>query len=113
VPVLVDFYCAKAISKTESEKRKQVFMYLSVFCSLALLIYFKYTNFFLEITNAISGKSFSLLKIAVPIGISFYVFRSISYILDVFNEKIDPVKNFSDYLLYMTFFPLLISGPIT
>ena len=113
VPVLVDFYCAKAISKTESEKRKQVYMYLSVFCSLALLIYFKYTNFFIEITNAISGKSFSLLKIAVPIGISFYVFRSISYILDVFNEKIDPVKNFSDYLLYMTFFPLLISGPIT
>jgi D-alanyl-lipoteichoic acid acyltransferase DltB (MBOAT superfamily) len=113
VPILVDFYCAKAIYKTASEKRKQFFMYLSIFCSLGLLIYFKYTNFFLELTNALTGNSFSLLKIAIPVGISFYVFRSICYILDVYNEKIDPVKSFSNYLLYMTFFPLLISGPIT
>jgi alginate O-acetyltransferase complex protein AlgI len=112
-PVLIDFYCAKAIFKTESEGRKKLFMYLSVISSLGLLIYFKYTNFFLEIINSFSGNSISLLKIAVPIGISFYVFRSISYIMDVYNEKIDPVKHFSDYLLYMTFFPLLISGPIT
>jgi D-alanyl-lipoteichoic acid acyltransferase DltB (MBOAT superfamily) len=112
-PVIVDFYCAKAIFSTESERRKKLFMYLSIFCSLGLLVYFKYTNFFLVIVNAISGNSVSLLKIIVPIGISFYVFRSISYIQDVYNEKIDPVKNFNDYLLYMTFFPLLISGPIT
>jgi D-alanyl-lipoteichoic acid acyltransferase DltB (MBOAT superfamily) len=54
-----------------------------------------------------------LLKIIIPVGISFYVFRTISYVVDVYNEKVECVQKISDYLVYMTFFPLMISGPIT
>jgi D-alanyl-lipoteichoic acid acyltransferase DltB (MBOAT superfamily) len=113
IPTLVDFWAAQKIMETENENVKRKYMYLALFFSLGLLIYFKYTNFLIEIVNAISTNSLATLKIIVPVGISFYVFRSISYILDVYNEKIEPVKKLSDYVLYMSFFPLLISGPIT
>ena len=112
-PSVIDFFIARKIESTSSEPRKKGLMYFSVLLSLGLLIYFKYTNFFIEIINVFSSKSFSALQIIIPVGISFYIFRTISYVIDVYNEKIEPVKDFTDYLVYMTFFPLLISGPIT
>jgi alginate O-acetyltransferase complex protein AlgI len=113
IPTIFDFFIAKKIAATELESRKSLLLYLSIFLSLGLLIYFKYSNFLIGIFGTVTGTSFPLLKILIPVGISFYIFRSISYILDVYNEKIDPLVKFSDYLLYMTFFPLLIAGPIT
>jgi alginate O-acetyltransferase complex protein AlgI len=113
IPTLADFIIAKKIANTASENRKALYLYFSVFLSLGLLIYFKYSNFLIGVFGTLSGSSFSLLKIMIPVGISFYIFRTISYMLDVYNEKIEAVQKFSDYLLYMTFFPLLIAGPIT
>ena len=113
IPTVADFLLARQMAKTESESQKKWFLYTALLFSLGLLIYFKYTNFFIEIINGISGKSFQLLELVKVLGISYFVFRSISYILDVYHEKIDPTEKFSDYLLYMTFFPLIISGPIT
>ena len=113
IPAIVDYFSAKIIEKSSSEVKKRVLLSLSIITSLGLLVYFKYTNFFLETINQFSGTSYDLLKIIIPVGISFYVFRTISYVVDVYNEKIESVQKFSDYLVYMTFFPLMISGPIT
>lgn len=113
IPAVVDYFSAKKIEKTSSEVLKRLLLSLSIITSLGLLVYFKYTNFFLEIINQFSGTSYDLLKIIIPVGISFYVFRTISYVVDVYNEKIESVQKLSDYLVYMTFFPLMISGPIT
>ncbi len=113
LPALVDYFVARKMGTISSELKKRILLTCSVGLSLCLLIYFKYSNFFIELVNEINGSSFTTLKIIIPIGISFYVFRTISYVLDVYNEKIEAVENFSDYLVYMTFFPLMISGPIT
>jgi len=113
VPAIVDYFSAKKIQQISSEGKKRLLLSFSIITSLGLLIYFKYSNFFLEIINQFSGTSFTLLKIIIPVGISFYVFRTISYVVDVYNEKVECVQKFSDYMVYMTFFPLMISGPIT
>ncbi|MEI6122100.1 MAG: MBOAT family O-acyltransferase [Bacteroidota bacterium] len=113
IPVVVDFFIARQLRVTKSEGRRKLWLYISVLISVGLLVYFKYTNFFIEIVNSIGGSSFSTLKILIPVGISYYIFRTISYVVDVYNEKMEAVSDLSDYLLYMTFFPLLISGPIT
>jgi alginate O-acetyltransferase complex protein AlgI len=112
IPTIFDFFIARKM-ESSNELNKRILFFISICSSLALLIYFKYTNFFIEIINSFSRDSFSILKIIIPVGISFYIFRTISYIIDVYNEKIDAIEKFSDYLVYMTFFPLLISGPIT
>jgi alginate O-acetyltransferase complex protein AlgI len=113
IPAFTDFFIARLISKLRSDVIKKLYLFTSVFISLGLLIYFKYTDFFIQIYNSVSGNTFSLLNILVPVGISYFIFRTISYVIDVYYEKIEPVKNIGDYVLYMTFFPLLISGPIT
>ena len=113
IPVLVDFFLTRQMAITKTESLRKLYMYLAVLTSLGLLIYFKYTNFFIQILNSTTSHTFSTLKILIPVGISYFIFRSISYVLDVYYEKYPPADNITDYLLYMTFFPLLISGPIT
>jgi D-alanyl-lipoteichoic acid acyltransferase DltB (MBOAT superfamily) len=113
LPAFLDYFIARRMQKIDSERNKTILLYVSICLSLGLLVYFKYTNFFIELINQLTGTSISVLKIIIPVGISFYVFRTISYVVDVYNEKIDAVDEFSDYLVYMTFFPLMISGPIT
>jgi len=109
----IDFFIAKLIFKSTNKNKKFLFLLFSICASLGLLIYFKYTNFFIESYCSISGGIFSALKIIVPLGISFYTFRTISYVLDVYREDMQPTSDFFEYIAYMTFFPLLIAGPIT
>ncbi len=113
IPVFCDFFITRQMALTKSETKRKLWMFTAVFISLGLLVYFKYTNFFIQILNSTTHHSFSTLAILIPVGISYYIFRSISYVLDVYYEKYPPATNITDYLLYMTFFPLLISGPIT
>ena len=79
-----------------------------VFC-LAILGYFKYANFFLEGISDLMGRGYRSLSIVLPVGISFYTFSAISYIVDCYQEKVEPTK---DVVAYTSFFPALLSGPI-
>ena len=109
--ILSDYLFAHAIHKNEGVKKK-VLMWFSISYSLSFLLYFKYANFFIGNFNSLLGTSFELHNLFLPIGISFYTFQSISYVLDVYRKEIPPSKNFSDYVFYMTFFPHLVAGPI-
>jgi D-alanyl-lipoteichoic acid acyltransferase DltB (MBOAT superfamily) len=75
-------------------------------------LYFKYTNFFIENIGYLAGWEVQKLDIFLPIGVSFYTFQSLSYIIDVYKRELEPAKNFYDFAFYMTFFPHLVAGPI-
>ncbi len=107
-----DFSFAILITSAKQILWRKIWLTLSVGVSLGILAYFKYTNFFLENWDTIAGKNFQPLDIFLPIGISFYTFQSISYVLDVYWEKIKPTKNILDYAFYLSFFPQLVAGPI-
>jgi len=85
---------------------------MGVIPSLGLLAYFKYTNFILFNWAEIAGGNFQPLDIFLPIGISFYTFQSISYVIDVYWKKLEPTKNILDYAFFLSFFPQLVAGPI-
>ena len=84
----------------------------SITANLGLLGYFKYSNFLLQNLEGITGHSYPLINLVLPIGISFYTFQTISYVLDVWNRKIEPAESLLDYAFYMSFFPHLVAGPI-
>lgn len=90
----------------------RIFLVLSVSFSLAMLGYFKYADFFIRNFNAVTGLSVPLLKIALPIGISFYTFQILSYTVDVYRGVVRAQKNFIDLAAYVALFPQLIAGPI-
>ena len=90
----------------------RAFLVLSVSFSLAMLGYFKYANFFIRNFNAATGLSVPLLKIALPIGISFYTFQILSYLADVYRGTVRAQKNLIDVAAYVALFPQLIAGPI-
>ena len=80
---------------------------------IGLLVYFKYTNFFIEIINGLSGRHWlDFQNIFLPVGISFFVFQSISYTADIYRRRIEPLRKWIDYLFYLSFFPQLVAGPI-
>lgn len=85
---------------------------LSVCVNLGVLGFFKYSNFALETWNAMTGSSVKLLSFALPIGISFYTFQTMSYTIDVYRKKVEAQKNIIDFAMYVCLFPQLIAGPI-
>lgn len=91
---------------------KKTCLIASLVLSLGSLGYFKYTDFFLDAINSAFHTSIPLLKIALPIGISFYTFQIISYNVDVYRGKVPPQRNILNLALYVSFFPQLIAGPI-
>lgn len=93
-------------------RRKKLFLTLSLVLSFALLGYCKYADFFIENFNAATGLSLPLLKIALPIGISFYTFQIASYEIDVYRGDVAAQHNFIDFAAYVAMFPQLIAGPI-
>lgn len=109
--IFSDYIFAIQINKAEGIKKK-LFLIVSLLYSASFLLYFKYSNFFIENSNYFFGTQFKPGSLFLPIGISFYTFQSISYILDVYRKEIPPAENFSDYTFYMTFFPHLVAGPI-
>ncbi|HOT89593.1 MAG TPA: MBOAT family protein, partial [Bacteroidales bacterium] len=109
----IDFFIALSIQKTNNKKRKFILLLVSICSSLGLLIYFKYIHFIMENIYSIVKLEYNALNILIPLGISFYTFRTISYVIDVYREEIKPTTKYSEYIAYMSFFPLLIAGPIT
>jgi len=110
--IVLDYYVANWIYESDSAVRRKRLMILSITANILLLAYFKYTNFLIENIYWIAGKSFDPFHIFLPIGISFYTFQTISYIIDVYKGEIKPTQNLRDYTFYMTFFPHLVAGPI-
>ena len=112
----LDFYIVKALYNTSNKTRKKIFLALSISTNLGLLLFFKYANFFVENINTIFGvfdiKQIKWSTIALPIGISFYTFQTLTYSIDIYRGKHKPLDKVSDYMMYILMFPQLIAGPI-
>ena len=111
-----DFFIGKNMAATSAQGKKKALMILSVFLNIGALILFKYTNFLLNIGFgiAIGEPSPVILNLMMPVGISFFVFKTLSYIFDLYREVIEePEKNYMNYLLYVSFFPNILAGPIS
>lgn len=110
-----DFLLARQIYSCKSENTKRLWLFISFALNIGALIYFKYTYFFLDIFNQAFDQNISLaFKIIQPVGISYFVFKSLSYTIDIYREMIDePENNYFRYLLYVSFFPNILAGPIS
>lgn len=112
ISAVVDFLVSNAIFRVQNKAGKMVLLICSILFNLGLLFYFKYTNFFISLCNDIGGAHFQPLNVLLPVGISFYTFENLSYTIDVYRGEFEPAKKFSDYLLFLSFFPKLVMGPI-
>ena len=111
--ILQGYVFGRLIEKyAQNKKRSKLFLTASVALSLALLAYCKYADFFLSSVNAVTGLSFKLLHVALPIGISFYTFQILSYVVDVYRGEVPAQKSFLKLGTYIAMFPQLIAGPI-
>ncbi len=104
--------CGLAIGKCEAHKWKKFWMIVSVVISVALLGIFKYADFFIDSFNSVTGLSIPLLRLALPVGISFYTFQCLSYTIDVYRGDVPVQKNPISFGAYVALFPQLIAGPI-
>lgn len=125
-----DYNWGRLIYKAERRRDKKIFLTISITLNLLLLSYFKYSYFFTEscnqlfstdieffnhfshFSNTFLGTHFSVDKLILPVGISFFTFQSISYTIDIYRGNVSPVKNFFDYGFFVCFFPHLVAGPI-
>lgn len=113
--VTIDFFLAKKIVRSEGKERKYYFA-ISLLLNVGLLAYFKYANFFVEnvqsLLELMGWSSLSWTAIALPIGISFFTFQKLSYIIDIYRGQHQALEKWTDLLLYIMLFPQLIAGPI-
>jgi alginate O-acetyltransferase complex protein AlgI len=96
----------------EKSNHKKVILVITVAMNLGLLGYFKYVDFFIDNMNTIFQTEFGLLKVVMPIGISFFTFQTLSYVVDVYRGTVKANKNFLDFATYVCLFPQLVAGPI-
>jgi len=109
---ILDYFLAEVIVKEKRPGLRKLYLTLSIVSNLGILGYFKYTNFFIESVNELSGSEFHMQAIILPVGISFFTFQSISYIMEIYRREIKPAKTYLDYVFYISFFPQLVAGPI-
>lgn len=111
--ILINYLGALLIRKYISDKEKSKFIFITVLLiDISVLFFFKYYGFAIESLGSIFGLNLQVKNIALPLGISFYTFQQISYIADIYTEKIKPQKNLIDFAAYIAMFPQLIAGPI-
>lgn len=112
----VDFYFVRLLYNARTEKKRKLFLISSLCLNVGLLFYFKYCNFFIENINVVletlGASEITWTKVILPIGISFYTFESLTYVIDVYRRVHKPLDNFLQYQLYIILFPKLIAGPI-
>ena len=111
----LDYYTG--LKMAENRKWKKFWFWLSISINLGFLGVFKYYNFFAQsFADAVSNLGFQVspftLNVILPVGISFYTFHGLSYVIDIYYDRIKPEKNFIDYSVFVSFFPLLVAGPI-
>ena len=110
--ILIGYVSGLLIEAFSQKKISKLFLWLSVGINIGFLAYFKYADFFIENFNTATGLSVPLLRIALPIGISFYTFQILSYTVDVYRKDVPAQKNLINLAAYVTMFPQLIAGPI-
>lgn len=108
----VDYVLSKMLERQQSRTLRRFTLIFSLLLSIGALAYFKYAGFATTIFNDLTGSNFQMSSLMVPIGISFYTFRSISYMVEVYRRTLAVPKNPVDYLFYLSFFPALVAGPI-
>ena len=108
----INFYFGNWIYKTKSSSLKRLLFYFVLIIDIGLLVYFKYTNFLLQILNDLHTAHFQPLDILLPVGISFYTFKAMSYSIELYIETMEPTESLRDFCLYMFFFPNILAGPI-
>ncbi|MDN3671945.1 MBOAT family O-acyltransferase [Flavobacterium branchiarum] len=113
----LDYYTGIQIEKGKSEKSRKFWFWLSIIINLGFLGIFKYYNFFAasfsDLLNSVGVKASPiLLDVILPVGISFYTFHGLSYVIDIYYKRIKAEYNFVDYSLFVSYFPLLVAGPI-
>jgi D-alanyl-lipoteichoic acid acyltransferase DltB (MBOAT superfamily) len=127
---LIDFTCGLLIYRSKTRFWRRIILLLSIISNIGILAYFKYTGFFVHTLNSILGTefvvtdflgafsnsflgtNFDISTIILPVGISFFTFQSLSYTIDMYRKKLEPVRNFLDFGFYVSFFPQLVAGPI-
>lgn len=114
---LLDYYTGLKMQEAENQKRKRFWFWLSITVNLGFLGVFKYYNFFAEsFAEAISHFGFKVntytLSVILPVGISFYTFHGLSYVIDIYKDRTKAEQNYIDYAVFVSFFPLLVAGPI-
>jgi alginate O-acetyltransferase complex protein AlgI len=114
---LLDYFTGLKMHDAKSESMKKFWFWLSISVNLGFLGIFKYYNFFADsLADALSLVGFQAdfwtLKVILPVGISFYTFHGLSYVIDIYKDRIKPERNFIDYSVFVSFFPLLVAGPI-
>ena len=110
ITTLANYLAARAMARFPAKRR--FWCGLAVVWSIGTLVFFKYTDFLIENLNGLFGLSLPLPHIALPIGISFFTFQAMSYVLDVYRGDARLSRNYFDVLLYIALFPQLIAGPI-
>lgn len=108
---LIGYLLCLSLKKMQDKGRRRMILFIGCLFHLGTLSYFKYSNFFLENLNAAFGTQFSMLEILLPIGISFYTFQQLGYLIDCYRGDA-PVCSFMDYLAFMVYFPQILQGPI-
>ncbi len=127
---LVDYIIGRSIHRSRAPMARKWLLALSVIVNLGILAYFKYAYFFADLLsdligrplliknllaigwNSLTGSHFDIDAIALPVGVSFFTFQTISYTVDVYRRKVEPVRNLADFGFYVSFFPQLVAGPI-
>lgn len=110
--IVLCYLCGLAIGNAASQRRKKLWLGVSLAVCLSLLGIFKYADFFISSMNSLTGLRIPLLNLALPVGISFYTFQSLSYTIDVYRGKVPPQKSLIRFGAYVSLFPQLIAGPI-
>jgi D-alanyl-lipoteichoic acid acyltransferase DltB (MBOAT superfamily) len=113
----LDYLSGIMIENSQNKKAAQFWLTLSIVINLGFLGFFKYYNFFVEsFADLLNGFGFKanmwLLSVVLPVGISFYTFHGLSYVIDVYKKRIKAERNFTDYAVFVSYFPLLVAGPI-
>lgn len=109
---VLDYNLARLLQQETLKFYRKFYLYISVVINLSLLAYFKYTNFLIDNYNGIFDSNLSFYDIILPVGISFYTFQSMSYVIDIYRRELEPTKSYIDYMFYLSFFPQLVAGPI-
>jgi len=130
VVTIIDYSCGLLINRSGKKAGRRFFLFLSIISNIGLLAYFKYTGLLIgtfndlfgtafvakdylqAFSNQYFGTHFNVSSIILPVGISFFTFQSLSYTIDVYRRKLEPVKNIIDFGFYVSFFPQLVAGPI-
>ena len=113
----IDYFIGLKLENVEDQRKRKALLLFSIISNLSILVAFKYFNFFSESLRLFLNQfnvlyNETLFKVALPIGISFYTFQSLSYSIDVYRKKIDPERHWGKFALYVAFFPQLVAGPI-